>query len=56
MPSSTLSTVQIKKCNQATGIFKNHDISKKGRFHCRFTYTVRESNPGLARGRGVFYH
>ena len=29
---------------------------KRGRFSVVSHYTVRESNPGLARGRGVFYH
>ncbi len=30
--------------------------NKIGRVICGHHYTVRESNPGLARGRGVFYH
>lgn len=32
--------------------------TKKGKISAEATgrYTVRESNPGLSRGRGVFYH
>lgn len=38
----TIMMAQTKKRRKRTGLL--------------YCYTVRESNPGLARGRGVFYH
>ena len=35
---------------------KFHDTRRGQKEKDRELYTVRESNPGLSRGRGVFYH